>query len=150
MKKLIGVIGGRDCSAEIYNLAFEVGQLIAQNGYGLVCGGMGGVMEAAAKGCRQEGGLTVGILPTDSSSSANPYIEIAIPTGIGIARNLMVVLAAEGLIAIDGKYGTLSEIAYALQLQKPIIGLKSWMVDPQILVAQSANEAMEKLLAQLP
>ena len=150
MKKLIGVIGGRQCSPEIWDIAYQVGQLIAQNGYGLVCGGRGGVMEAASRGCVEHGGITVGILISDDPSEANPYIQIAIPTGLGIARNLLVVRSAVGLIAIDGHYGTLSEIAFALQLQKPIVGIKTWNVEPEMPTAQTAQQAMEKLLDLLP
>ncbi len=149
MQRLIGVIGGRECSDELKQMAFQVGQLIARNGFGLVCGGRGGVMEAAARGCSEQGGLTVGILLGEDTSEANPYIQVAIPTGLGIGRNLLVVRAAEGLIAIDGKFGTLSEIAFALQLQKPLVGIHTWQVDPQMPTANSAQEAMDKLLKML-
>lgn len=150
MKRLIGVIGGRECSPEICNIAYQVGKLIAQNGFGLVCGGRSGVMEKAARGCAEHGGLTVGILTGEDKSEANAYIQVAIPTGLGIARNILVVRAAEGLIAIDGHYGTLSEIAFALQLQKPLVGIRTWNVEPEMPTAQSAAEAMEKLLQLMP
>ncbi len=145
MKRLIGVIGGRTCPPELEKMAEEVGQLIAHKGWGLVCGGMGGIMEAAARGCQSAGGLTVGILPGDDFNSGNPFLDVVIPTGLGIARNLLVVRAAAGLIAIDGQYGTLSEIAFALQLGKPLIGLKTWEISEKILPAQTASEAIELL-----
>ncbi|APF19171.1 TIGR00725 family protein [Caldithrix abyssi] len=149
MKKLIGVIGGRDATPELEEIAYQVGRLIAKNSYGLVCGGRGGIMEAAARGCAEQGGLTVGILLGEDTSEANPYIQVAIPTGLGIARNLLVVRAAEGLIAIDGKFGTLSEIAFALQLEKPLVGIYTWDVEPTMPTAQSAEEAMQKLLSMI-
>ncbi len=150
MQRLIGVIGGRECPPQTYEIAYQVGKFIAQNGFGLVCGGRGGVMEAAAKGCFEQGGLTVGILIGEHQSEANEYIQVAIPTGLGIARNLLVVRAAEGLIAIDGKYGTLSEIAFALQLQKPLVGINTWNIEPTMPTAQTAEEAINKLLKMLP
>ncbi len=145
MKRLIGVIGGRSCPPELEKMAEEVGRLIAHKGWGLVCGGMGGIMEAAARGCQSAGGLTVGILPGDDFTSGNPFLDVVIPTGLGIARNLLVVRAAAGLIAIDGQYGTLSEIAFALQLGKPLIGLKTWQISEEILHAQTPEQAIELL-----
>lgn len=149
MKRLIGVIGARECPTESLKLAYQVGREIARHGFGLVCGGMKGVMEESARGCKEEGGLTVGIIPGDDFSQANPYIDIVIPTGMGIMRNLLVVRAASGLIAIDGKYGTLSEIAYALQLQKPLVGLNTWDVCAEFIKVQTAEEALQKLLKQM-
>lgn len=149
MLKLIAVIGGRECSDADEQIAWDVGKLIAANGYGLICGGRGGIMEAAARGCRDNGGTSIGILPEDDPASANPYIDIAIPTGMGIMRNLLIVRSAVGVIAIDGKYGTLSEIAYALQLGKPIVGINSWDVSESIIPAGSAEEAIEKLLKKV-
>ncbi len=149
MLKLIAVIGGRECSAADEQIAWEVGKLIAANNYGLICGGRGGIMEAAARGCRDFGGTSIGILPDDDPAAANPYIDIAIPTGMGIMRNLLIVRSAVGVIAIDGKYGTLSEIAYALQLGKPIVGINSWDLSESIIQAGSAEEAVEKLLMKV-
>ncbi len=149
MKKLIGVIGAGQCNNEIGDLAFRVGLEIGQRGYGMICGGMGGVMEYAAKGCQESGGLTVGVLPQDSAESANSYIDIAIPTGMGIARNLVIVRSAVGLIAVDGKYGTLSEIAYALQLGKPLVGLQTWDVSENIIKADNPKDALDKLIKKI-
>lgn len=125
-RALIGVIGGGECGAEVRAMAFEVGRLIALKGFGLVNGGLGGVMEASAEGCRSESGLTVGILPGLDPASANPYMEIIIPTGLGDIRNLLVVRASRALIAIGGSYGTLSEIALGLKAGIPVIGLNTW------------------------
>jgi hypothetical protein len=146
MKKLIGVIGARECPESSLKLAYEVGQEIAKYGYGLVSGGMMGTMELASRGCREAGGLTVGIIPGDDPTLANPYLDVIIPTGMGIMRNLLVVRAAVGLIAIDGKYGTLSEIAYALQVGKPIVGLNTWDVSKDVIKVNTAPEAVQTII----
>ncbi|NOX90548.1 MAG: TIGR00725 family protein [Calditrichaeota bacterium] len=150
MKRLIAVIGGRECSPETEVRAYQTGRLIAKNGFGLICGGMSGVMEASARGCKEEGGITVGVLPQDSAGYANPYIDIAIPTGMGIARNLIIVRSAEGIIAIDGGFGTLSELAFALQLGKPVVGLNTWDVSEKIIQVKTPEEAINELLKVLP
>ena len=152
-KKLIAVIGGSDVSPQIARLAEEVGREIARRGATLVCGGLGGVMEAACKGASEEGGLTIGILPGENRREANPYVQIPIVTGIGYARNAAVVKTAQAVIAIDGSYGTLTEIGYALQSGIPIIGLKTWSLsidgkaDNNIIIAKSPKEAVEKAMA---
>jgi uncharacterized protein (TIGR00725 family) len=146
MKKLIGVIGARECPESSQKLAYEVGQEVAKYGYGLVSGGMMGTMELASRGCREAGGLTVGIIPGDDPTLANPYLDVIIPTGMGIMRNLLVVRAAVGLIAIDGKYGTLSEIAYALQVGKPIVGLNTWDVSKDVIKVNTAPEAVQTII----
>ena len=125
-RKIVAVIGGFPCSPAEARLAEEVGRQLARKGATLVCGGEGGVMEAACKGAQDEGGLTIGILPTDSRRTANPYISIPIVTGIGAARNVIVVKSAQAVIAIGGGYGTLSEIGFALKNQLPVIGLNTW------------------------
>ena len=122
----IGVIGAGECSPEIYHQANEMGHIIGKNGWILFCGGLGGVMEAAAKGCYQSGGMTVGILPGKKKDSANPLIRLPIATGLGEGRNILVVRASDVLVAIAGGYGTLSEIGLALKIGKPVIGLKTW------------------------
>jgi len=124
----ISVIGGEHCSKEIYQLAEEVGRRIAKMGAILVTGGRGGVMEAASKGAKEAGGVTIGILPSDNREEANKYLDYAIVTGIGYARNVLVILNGDIVIAIDGHYGTLSEIALALEYGKPVYGLMSWEV----------------------
>ncbi len=145
----ISVIGGSKIDSVIYDLAYQVGKEIAKNGAVLICGGLTGTMEAACKGAREEGGLTIGILPTANENDANDYVDIIIPTGMGYARNIQVVLSAHAVIAIDGSYGTLSEIGYTLTFDKPIIGLKTWEVrpyysenTPYIIRAKSPKEAV--------
>ena len=124
----ISVIGGEHCSREIYDMAMEVGRRIAEMGAVLVTGGRGGVMEAACRGAKEKGGVTIGILPSSSREEGNKYLDYAIVTGIGYARNVLVVLNGDIIIAIDGHYGTLSEIAFALEFAKPVYGLLSWEV----------------------
>ena len=149
MQPLIGVIGARACPENIYQLAYQTGTELALNDFGVVCGGLGGVMEAAAKGCKEAGGLTVGIIPDEHFESANSYIDIIIPTVMGIMRNLLVVRSALGIIAIDGKFGTLSELAYALQLHKPIVGLNTWDVSEDVRQANSPGQAVQVLISLL-
>ena len=140
---LIGVLGGKQCSPKVAKKAFEVGQLIAQRGGIVVSGGLGGVMEAASRGASEAGGLCIGILPGDNLKEANRYIHIPIPTGIGYARNVIIVRTAQALIAIGGRFGTLSEVAFALIMEKPVISLGSWEVDPKVLKAKDPKEAVE-------
>ncbi|RKX71024.1 TIGR00725 family protein, partial [candidate division WOR-3 bacterium] len=109
----------------------------------LICGGMGGVMEAACKGAREAGGLTIGILPGNSIESANPYVDIPIATGFGEARNVIITRTAQALIAIDGKYGTLSEIAFAIIFRKPVIGINTWDIRAPIKKVADAESAVE-------
>ena len=142
-RKIIGVIGGTTVTPEIMQIAEETGRLIAGNGCLLICGGMGGVMEAAAKGAKAAGGTTIGILPHTDRHEANPFIDIPIASGLGEGRNLVIVRAADLLIAVDGEYGTLSEIAFALKLKKPVIGLTTWDIHGIIRVATHV-EALEK------
>lgn len=148
----IAVIGGSDIPPPIAAIAEEVGREIARQGGVLLCGGLGGVMEAACRGAEGEGGLTVGILPGDDRRAANPYVKIPIATGIGYARNAIVAKSAHAVIAIDGSYGTLTEIAYALQSGIPVIGLDTWSItidgreDTSIIRAGSPGEAVEKAL----
>ena len=123
---LIGVIGGQEAEGESLRLAYEVGREIASRGHVLVCGGRGGVMREACRGAKEAGGLTVGILPGDDLSDANEYLDVPVITGIGFARNSIVARTANALIAIDGGYGTLSEIAFGLIAARPIIGLRTW------------------------
>jgi uncharacterized protein (TIGR00725 family) len=149
----IGVIGGSDVSPQIAGLAEEVGREIARRGAVLVCGGMGGVMEAACRGASGEGGLTIGILPGDNRREANPYVRIPIVTGMGYARNVAVVKSAQAVIAIDGSYGTLTEIGYALQGGIPVIGLGTWSLsidgqtDKNIIAAKNPRDAVDKALS---
>ncbi|HXC61548.1 MAG TPA: TIGR00725 family protein [Nitrospiria bacterium] len=143
LQPTIGVIGGNQCGSKVAHQAEEVGRLIAQRGGIVVCGGLGGVMEAVSRGASEAGGLCIGILPGGHSKEANPYIHIAIPTDMGHARNVIIARTADALIAIDGKFGTLSEVAFALILEKPVISLGSWEVDPKVLKAKNAKEAAD-------
>ncbi len=145
----IGVIGERQTTPELWRMAEAVGREIARRGGVLFGGGMGGVMEAASKGAREAGGLVVGILPTETEEGGNPYLTVPIPTGMGEGRNVLVVRSSHAVIAIGGWYGTLSEIAYALALRVPVVGLETWRIerpglegDP-ILRANDPAEAVE-------
>jgi hypothetical protein len=140
-RNFIGVIGGGTAGEETLRLAEETGRLIAERGFLLICGGLGGVMEAAAKGAKEAGGTTVGILPGPDRKGANPYIDIPIATGFGEARNLIIIRSADILIAVGGEYGTLSEIAFALKMGKPVIGLHTWDI-PDVIKAGTPAEAM--------
>ncbi len=141
----IGVIGGARADEAALKTALRVGQLIAQKGAVLVCGGLSGVMEAAARGARQEGGLTIGILPGHARKDANPFIDIPIATGQGYTRNALVVMNSDALIAIDGQYGTLSEIAYGLIQGKKVIGIDTWDIKG-VIRAATAEEAVGLVL----
>jgi len=151
--KFIAVIGGGQPSSEEARLAEAVGRELAKQGAILVCGGLGGVMEAACKGANSEGGITIGILPGDSRQAANPYVQIPVVTGMGYARNVAVVKSAQAVIAIGGNYGTLSEISHALQSGIPVIGLNTWALsrngqqDKSIILAQNPAEAVNKALS---
>jgi len=146
MKKLVAVIGGSVIKDEkIRQIAFETGKEIASRGYVLVCGGMGGVMEEASKGAKSVGGIVVGILPGKDKTEANPYIDIPIITAMSHARNAIIVRTADCVIAIDGEYGTLSEIALAKVIDKPVFGIKSWDIEGVIKVpdAKTALDIFE-------
>ena len=152
---IIAVIGTRKPSPEESSLAEEVGRELAQNGITLICGGLGGVMEDTCRGARAEGGLTIGVIPGDDPKSANPYVQIPIVTGIGYARNVFIVKTAQAIIAVGGGYGTLTELGYALDSKKPVIGLKTWKfsrnnrMDKSIIRVNSAKEAVSKALKQV-
>lgn len=123
MKPIIAVIGGGTCTKDELTLAYETGQLVAARGAILVCGGLGGVMEGAARGAKSNGGVTVGILPGTDATAANSHIDVPLATGLGEMRNFLIVRVAQALIAIGGGIGTLTEIAVAQRTQKPVIGL---------------------------
>lgn len=141
----IGVIGAGICPDRTYDLARDVGFEIGKNGWTLVCGGLEGVMEGAAKGCTEAGGMTIGILPGLDRDTANPYIRVPIPTGLGDGRNLLVVRASDILVAIAGGHGTLSEIALALKTEKPVIGLETWNDISGVLYASDYRDAIQKI-----
>ena len=129
MKKILAVIGGSKASANETDLARQVGELAAKKGYVVATGGLGGVMEAASKGARHAGGLVVGIIPFADKQYANPYVDIAIASGLGHARNIVLVQTADVVVAVGGSYGTLSEIAIALKEKKTVLGFGSWTID---------------------
>ncbi len=139
---IIGVIGAGQCDDAIDRLAMEVGQEIARQGAILVCGGLGGVMEAAARGSSNAGGLTVGILPGPNTASANPHIRVPVATDMGQARNVIIVHTADALIAISGGAGTLSEIGHSLKVGKPVMGLKTIPGLPGVQYVDTAEEAV--------
>ena len=152
MKTLIAVIGGEDPPAEALRVAEEVGRRVAEGGAVVVCGGLGGVMEAACRGAHQAGGLTIGILPTGRRADANPEVDLVIPTGLGVARNVLVVMSGHAVIAIDGSLGTLTEIAHAMELKKPVFTLGSWNLDStglnagQYIRVENAEQAVRLAL----
>lgn len=127
----ISVIGGNSAPPEIVELAERVGMLLAQSGATVVCGGGGGVMLGACRGARLAGGHTIGILPGHSAQETPPneYVEYVVYSGLGFARNSLVALSGEAVIAIDGAFGTLSELAFALVWSVPVIGLRTWEFD---------------------
>jgi uncharacterized protein (TIGR00725 family) len=149
----VAVCGPDPCSEEVGTQAEEVGRLLAEAEAVLVCGGIGGVMEAASRGAAGAGGMVVGILPGLDRGSANPHVTVAIPTGLGEMRNTLIVRSADALIAIAGEFGTLSEIAFALKTGVPVVGLDTWElgkrgapVDAFVRVSSPA-EAVERALA---
>ena len=146
-RRRIGVIGGSRPREAALREAYEVGRLIGRRGGVLVCGGLGGVMEAAARGAREEGGLTLGLLPGSDHGEANAFIDLPVATGMGYTRNSLVAMNADVLIAIDGEYGTLSEIAFGLIYGRRVIGLGTWDIlgvlaarDPEQAVALAFQE----------
>ncbi len=145
MKKTVSVIGGHSCTNEVEDLALNLGKKLAKVVDILVTGGLSGVMEAASAGFKSNGGTTIGILPSYNKADANPNIDIAIPTGLGLARNVLVVKSADVVIALPGEAGTLSEIAYCLQLGVPVISLGSWDI-PGAIKASTVDDALEQVI----
>jgi uncharacterized protein (TIGR00725 family) len=147
-KKIIAVIGGRRAGKALLREAEEVGRLIARSGAMLLTGGLGGVMEAASRGASKEGGATIGILPQDHKGSANEYVDIPIATGLGIGRNIIIARTADAVVAVGGEYGTLSEIAFSLQLNKPVVGIGTWQIKG-VQEARDAEDALAKVIKSL-
>ncbi len=145
----IGVIGGSSCTKKVAELAEAVGREIAQAGAILVCGGLGGTMEAACRGAKKAGGMTIGILPSWNKESANEYVDYPIVTGLGDMRNLMVVRNSDAVIALEGRFGTLSEIAFCLNSGTPLISLSNWNVSRRIIKAKEAKNAVELALLEI-
>jgi uncharacterized protein (TIGR00725 family) len=144
----IAVIGGSRPGRQAADAAFEVGRLIARAGAVVVCGGLGGVMEAACRGAREEGGFAIGILPGASPADANPWVDVAVATGLGTTRNALVVMNADAVVAVDGEYGTLSEIAYGKIHGKKVVGLGTWDVKG-VAAAANPEEAVRLALEGL-
>jgi uncharacterized protein (TIGR00725 family) len=147
MPAYIGVVGASEAGAQQLAHAEDVGRRIAEAEAILVCGGRGGVMEAACRGASNAGGITIGILPGTDRREANEWVQIAIPTGLGELRNGLIVRSADVLIAIAGGYGTLSEVALALRAATPVIGLGTWEIEG-IETAASPDEAVRAALAR--
>jgi uncharacterized protein (TIGR00725 family) len=145
----VSVIGDAAAEPGLAETAYEVGRRAAERGWVVITGGLGGAMEAASRGAKEAGGTTVGILPTYDAAAANEYVEIIIPTGLGHARNALVVAAAAGVIAVGGRYGTLSEIALALKLGKPVVGINTWPGIEGVWPAPDAKRAISKLASLL-
>ncbi len=147
----ISIIGGSNISARVEDLAEAAGKMIAQLGCVLVCGGLGGAMEAAAKGAKMAGGTTIGILPGKDKRDANSYIDIALPTSIGYARNTIVACSADIIIALPGSFGTNSEICYGLVYGRPVIDLGNWNIEGMIDVKNitEAEEKIKKIIKKL-
>jgi uncharacterized protein (TIGR00725 family) len=155
-RRTIAIVGAGDASAAVCDLAFGAGVAVARRGAVLICGGRGGVMAAAARGAQSASGLTIGILPGYDRRQANANIEIAIATGMGEARNAIVVASADSLVALEGEGGTLSEIGFAIKLGRPVVGLRAWQqlemishADDPIVAVEMAIE-MADIRAQNP
>jgi uncharacterized protein (TIGR00725 family) len=144
--KIVAVIGAAEARPEIQDQAFTVGRAIAERGATLICGGRGGVMEAAARGARSVGGHTIGVLPTYDRVDANPHIEFVIATGMGQARNVIIVASADAVIALEGEGGTLSEIGHALKLGRPVVAIDASREIPQVRRAIDPVAAAELAL----
>lgn len=145
----VAVIGGGEASPDILALAREVGREVARRGAVLLCGGLGGVMAAAAQGVQEEGGVSIGILPDADRSRANPFLTYSLPTNLGHARNVLIAHAVDALIAVDGSHGTISEAAIGLKMGKPVVGLQvTWEV-PGLQRAATPGEAVAAAMKML-
>ncbi len=155
MRRYVAVVGAAAGTGQEHAFAEEVGRLLARRGAVLVCGGLGGVMDSAARGCKAEGGISIGVLPGESRDGASEHLSAAIATGMGEARNALVVRTADAVIAVGGEFGTLSEIALALKMGKPVVGLGTWRLDREgleadpIVRAATPSEAVERALGRL-
>ena len=140
-KPVIAVIGAGKCSRKLRDMAADIGRYVAENGGVVRCGGLGGIMEGAARGAKEAGGTTIGIIPSENKADANQFIDYVIPTGFGQARNVLVVRAADAIVALPGKFGTLSEMAFALVSGKPIVSVQAWKLGEEILQVEDPIEA---------
>ncbi len=145
----VSVVGSGTATGELYEQAREVGRLVAERNGVVVCGGLGGVMEAAARGVAEVGGVAIGILPDEDRGRANKYLTYSVATGVGQARNLAVVCSGDVVIAVGGEYGTLSEIGLALKVGRPMISLGTWDLGEHVTVTASPEEAVAAAFAAL-
>jgi uncharacterized protein (TIGR00725 family) len=147
---LIGVVGGNEAPPSVRDTAQDVGRLIAERGHILVCGARGGVMEAACRGAKEAGGLTVGILPGLDRSDANEFLDVSLPTGLGEMRDGLVARAAQAVVAVGGAWGTLAEIAFARAAGTPVFGVGTWELgEDGVVVVRSGTEAAERAVAAI-
>jgi uncharacterized protein (TIGR00725 family) len=150
-KVTISVIGGHKITSKVEKIAHNIGKIIAKVGAITVCGGLVGVMKAVAKGAKEAGGITLGILPGTNKADANDYIDIAVPTGMGYARNAVVACCADIIVALPGSHGTSSEISYGIVYKRPVIDLGNWNRDGMIKVknVKEAQKKIEELVREL-
>ncbi|MEW6049635.1 MAG: TIGR00725 family protein [Candidatus Zixiibacteriota bacterium] len=140
-KPVIAVVGAGKSSKKLRDEAAEIGRYVAEHGGVIVCGGLGGVMEGAARGAKEAGGTTIGIIPGENKSTANDFIDYVIPTGFGEARNILVIRSADAVIALPGKYGTLTEMAFAMIFGKPLVSVGAWKMGDEVIQVESPTEA---------
>jgi hypothetical protein len=145
----VGVVGASACDDETYMIAYKVGELLAEKGCVIINGGLGGVMEASARGAKSKGGLVIGILPTAEKRHANPYIDVAIATNMGHARNIIIVHSSDALIAIGGGYGTACEVAIALKEKKRVVAINPSFSLPDLVITRNAEDAVKKVLGEV-
>ena len=143
-KVTISVVGGHEATSKAQDLAYKIGKVIAEEGAVLICGGLSGVMVYAARGAKENGGITIGILPGKEKLEANPYVDIALPTAMGFSRNCIVACSADIIVALPGSHGTNSEICYGLVFKRPVIDLGDWNINGMIKV-RSVLEAQKKI-----
>jgi uncharacterized protein (TIGR00725 family) len=145
----IAVIGAHDCTPAGYEAGVTIGRRLAERGAVVVCGGRGGIMEAAARGAREAGGVTIALLPGEDPAEANPFIDHPLPTGLGIARNALVVRAGRAVIAVEGGWGTLSEMAMAIKLGLPVAAWQSWPGLDRVMYVDRPEEAVDRVWSRL-
>ena len=141
--RYVAVVGSGTAAGELYQKARKVGRLVAVRGGIIVCGGVSGVMEAAASGATEAGGVAIGVLPDEDRRRQNEYLTYSVPTGVGQARNLAVVCSADAVVAVGGEYGTLSEIGLARKVGRPVVVLEGWELGEHVIVAGTPEEAVE-------
>lgn len=145
----ISIVGSGDATGPLYERAREVGRLVAMRGGVVVCGGLSGVMEAAARGAAESGGVAIGVLPDEDRGLANEYLSYSVATGTGQARNLAVVCSGDAVIAVGGEYGTLSEIGLAKKVGRPVVAISSWYLGEHVVVASTPEEAVTAAFAAI-